>query len=78
MQQHESTDDTPETAEEALRPTYAPVAMAMGVAMTMWGLMTLTLNINALWFMSVAGVGLSAWALRSWIGEIVLNWESKR
>ncbi|TWT35400.1 hypothetical protein KOR34_02910 [Posidoniimonas corsicana] len=59
-------------------PTYAPIAMAMGVAMTFWGLMALTFNINAMWFMSVAGVGLVAWSLKSWIHEIVLVWEANR
>lgn len=68
----------PDVAEEALRPTYAPVAMAMGIAMFAWGLMALTLNINALWFMSLAGAGLMTWALGSWIREIVKQWESTR
>ena len=65
-------------AEEALRPTYAPIAMAMGIAMFTWGLMALTLNINALWFMSLAGGGLMTWALGSWIREIVRQWEATR
>lgn len=62
----------------ALRPTYAPIAMAMGIAMSMWGLMGLSLNINAICFMTIAGIFLSTWALKSWIGEIVLHWEKKR
>lgn len=80
MNPPESADHVPEPPkdEESLRPTYAPVAMAMGIAMAAWGLMALTLNINALWFMSLAGVGLMIWALRSWIREIVLQWESSK
>ncbi|QDU87896.1 hypothetical protein Pla175_12630 [Pirellulimonas nuda] len=58
-------------------PTFAPVALAMGVAMTFWGLMAVSLNIGALWFMSIGGAALSAWALRRWIGEIVLAWEGR-
>lgn len=65
----------PHGDEAAPRPTYAPIAMAMGVAMTAWGLMAASLNISAVSFMSVGGVGLIVWALRSWIGEIVLQWE---
>lgn len=65
-------------SEESLRPTYAPVAMAMGTGMAVWGLMALSLNINALWFMSIAGVGLMVWALKTWVHEIVMQWESTR
>ena len=71
MKQHESSDQVP-------RPTYAPVALAMGIAMSTWGLMALSLNINAIWFMSLAGIGLSTWAIKSWIGEIVQQWEVNR
>ncbi len=58
-------------------PTFAPVALAMGLSMTLWGLMAVSLNIGALWFMSIGGAMLSAWALRRWIGEIVLGWERR-
>jgi len=78
MDTTDSRQDQSASKEEALRPTFAPVAMAMGIAMSVWGLMTLTLNINALWFMFIAGIGLSTWALQSWIKEIVLSWESNR
>lgn len=78
MQREQPLNDASQATEESIRPTYAPIAMAMGVAMTIWGLMALTLNINAMWFMSIAGAGLSAWALKSWIGEIVLTWDSNR
>lgn len=63
------------SSDEMLRPTYAPISMAMGIAMTAWGLVALSLNINAVAFMSVAGIALSSWALKSWIHEIVLTWE---
>lgn len=78
MKSHESSANSSMRADKIPRPTYAPVAMAMGIAMSTWGLMALSLNINAMWFMSIAGVGLSTWALKSWIGEIVLQWESNR
>ncbi len=64
--------------DQVPRPTYAPIALAMGIAMSTWGLMALSLNIDAVWFMSLFGVGLSAWAIKSWIGEIVEQWESNR
>lgn len=64
MNQNKSSDNTVKHEDEVLRPTYAPVAMAMGVAMSTWGLMALSLNINAMWFMSIAGIGLATWALK--------------
>jgi hypothetical protein len=80
MDHSDTSSDSPKSiaAEETLRPTYAPVAMALGIAMFFWGFMALSLNTNALWFMSTAGAGLMIWALRSWIREIVLQWESSR
>ena len=71
-------DHLEEPTDSVPRPTYAPIAMAMGIAMTAWGLMALTLNIAAMWCMSAAGVGLAAWALKHWIDEIVLQWDAKR
>lgn len=56
------------------RPTFAPVAMAMGVAMTVWGLMTLRLTTGSLWFMSIAGAAIVVWALWSWMSEIARQW----
>ena len=72
------SDKTPSHEQETMRSTYAPIAMAMGISMTSWGLMALSLNIAALGIMSISGVGLIAWALKSWIGEIVLDWESNQ
>lgn len=76
----DTSGDSPKSveAQEVLRPTYAPVALAMGIAMTAWGLIALSLNTGALWFMSLAGAGLMVWALRRWIREIVLHWELSR
>ena len=45
------------------QPTYAPAAMALGVMMLLWGLVTM-------WVMSAAGAGVMAWSLWSWINEI--------
>lgn len=45
------------------RPTYAPAAMAMGVMMLLWGIVTM-------WVMSLAGAGLIIWSLWTWINEI--------
>lgn len=56
------------------RPTFAPVAMAMGVAMTIWGFMTLRLTTGSLWFMSIAGATVVVWALSSWMNEIARQW----
>ena len=52
------------TAEDAApRPTYAPAAMALGVMMLLWGIVTM-------WIMSAAGACLMAWSLWTWINEI--------
>ena len=56
------------------RPTFAPVAMAMGIAMTVWGFMTLRLTTGSLWFMSAAGAAVVVWALTSWMNEIARQW----
>ena len=52
-----------EPSEQGPRPTYAPAAMAMGVMMLLWGIVTMGI-------MSLAGAGLIAWSLWSWINEI--------
>ncbi|WP_425399288.1 hypothetical protein [Aeoliella sp.] len=48
-------------------PTYVPVAMALGIAMLVWGILTH-------WVMSLAGAGLFVWALWSWMSEICHQW----
>ncbi len=70
MNDSESTAHTqPESHETAAaeavppRPTYAPAAMALGVMMLMWGITTM-------WIMSVAGLGVMAWSLWTWMNEI--------
>jgi hypothetical protein len=45
------------------RPTYAPAMMALGVAMTFWGVTTM-------WIVSAVGAGLMACSLWIWIDEI--------
>jgi len=50
------------TAEEP-QPTYVPAALAMGIMMLLWGILT-----N--WIMSVAGAALMVWAIAAWIGEM--------
>ena len=49
--------------ETAPRPTYAPAAMAMGVMMLLWGIVTH-------WIMSLAGASLMIWSLWTWVNEI--------
>jgi redox-regulated HSP33 family molecular chaperone len=73
-------DDTqhpePPGETEPPRPTYAPAAMALGVAMTAWGMLTFSLTTNSLTFMSVMGAGLVAWALWSWMREVAIEWRN--
>lgn len=52
------------------RPTYAPAAAALGIMLAIWGFLTM-------WIMSVAGLGLFAWAMVAWIREIRLEWKSR-
>ncbi len=52
-----------EPVEPEVRPTYAPAAMALGVMMLLWGVVTM-------WIMSAAGAALIAWSLWSWIGDM--------
>jgi len=49
-------------AEEP-QPTYVPAALAMGIMMLLWGILT-----N--WIMSAAGAALMMWAIAAWIGEM--------
>ncbi|MEQ8785265.1 MAG: hypothetical protein RIC55_03165 [Pirellulaceae bacterium] len=59
----ERAADALENAEEKVRPTYAPAAMAMGVMLLLWGVVTH-------WFMSLVGAAMIGWALFTWINEI--------
>jgi hypothetical protein len=72
---HESTKpQSPDEADQPPRPTYAPVALAMGIAMTAWGILTFSLTTNSLTFMSVMGAGLMVWALWDWMHEVAIEW----
>lgn len=55
--------------EVVVRPTYAPAALAMGITMTAWGLLTH-------WSMSVLGAALAIAALGAWISDIMHSQES--
>lgn len=68
-------NDTTQTKEspEMIRQTYAPIAAAMGIAMIFWGILCHPFGIS-IWFMSIAGGGLLAWALFSWMREVCHEW----
>ncbi|MCO6044326.1 hypothetical protein NG895_10450 [Aeoliella sp. ICT_H6.2] len=53
--------------EVAPDPTYVPVAMAMGIALLVWGILTH-------WVMSLSGFALFVWALCTWMSEICEQW----
>ena len=64
MNDNESREVSPSPAHDApARPTYAPVAMALGVMLLLWGIV-------AMWVMSVAGAGLIVWSFWIWINEL--------
>ena len=48
---------------EEVQPTYVPVALAMGIMMLLWGILT-----N--WIMSAAGALLMIWAVAEWVKEM--------
>ena len=45
------------------QPTYVPAALAMGIMMLLWGILT-----N--WIMSAAGALVMVWAVTAWIREM--------
>lgn len=55
--------DASASTEEIPEPTYVPAALAMGIMMLLWGILT-----N--WLMSLAGAVLMAWAIKTWIREV--------
>ncbi|MGI9474128.1 MAG: hypothetical protein ACR2NZ_21485 [Rubripirellula sp.] len=55
--------DSDVSADEIPQPTYVPAALAMGIMMLLWGILT-----N--WLMSLAGAVLMAWAIKAWISEV--------
>ena len=52
-----------EVVVEEPQPTYVPAAVAMGVMMLLWGILT-----N--WIMSAAGALVMAWAVTGWVREM--------
>ena len=48
---------------EEVQPTYVPAALAMGIMMLLWGILT-----N--WIMSAAGALLMIWAVAEWVKEM--------
>ncbi len=48
-------------------PTYAPAALALGVSLGAWGVMTH-------WIMTLTGAALAVWALAQWFGAIRSDW----
>ena len=52
-----------ETVAEEPQPTYVPAALAMGIMMLLWGILT-----N--WIMSAAGPLVIIWAVTGWVREM--------
>lgn len=50
-------------ASDEPQPTYVPAALAMGIMMLLWGILT-----N--WIMSAAGAVVMAWAVAAWVREM--------
>lgn len=59
-----------EPIESVPRPTYAPAAMAMAIAMLFWGILTH-------WTLSLGGFFLFVWALHAWVGEFRRAWKEQ-
>lgn len=66
---HEPNPPT-ETGDVMPESTYAPVAMAMAISMTAWGILTH-------WTMSVAGACLFSWALYQWMCQVYGQWRQE-
>ena len=66
----QATTDKP---SEAIRQTYAPIALAMGITMIFWGILAHPYGIG-IWAMSAGGAGMLVWALYSWMREICHEW----
>ncbi len=63
------TGDHQADIESPPKPTYVPAAMAMGIMMVFWGILTH-------WTMSLGGSLLVVWALWTWMNEIHQAWKS--
>ncbi len=65
MSENDSHEDICAAIDEVVvQPTYAPAALAMGITMTAWGLLTH-------WSMSVLGAVLGISALGAWIRDMM-------
>lgn len=51
------------------RPSFAPIAMSLGVMMLAWGLLTH-------WLMSLFGAGVIAWSLGAWMDQVCQQWRA--
>ncbi|MGI9442868.1 MAG: hypothetical protein ACR2N1_10405 [Rubripirellula sp.] len=58
-----SPSSSDETVAEEPQPTYVPAALAMGIMMLLWGILT-----N--WIMSAAGALVMIWAVTGWVREM--------
>ncbi len=63
MTPHEETPRGTTTAPALPAPTYMPAVMALGIVLTLWGIVTTLL-------ISLLGIVLCVIALIGWIGEI--------
>lgn len=63
------TEELPdqESAEQEMKPTYAPAALAMGITFAFWGILTH-------WSMSLIGIIVIVGAIWSWMNEIRNSW----
>lgn len=57
--------------ERAPEPTYAPAALALGLALLMWGVVTG-------WVTTLTGTVLVVWALGAWFAGIRADWRRER
>ncbi|MCA9101778.1 MAG: hypothetical protein R3C10_11170 [Pirellulales bacterium] len=67
MSEHDGPSPTEQSPPE---PSYAPAAMAMGIAMTAWGILTH-------WTISLIGAALVVWALWTWMTEVCHTWSEE-
>jgi len=56
-------------AEPLPRPSFAPIAMSLGVLMLAWGILTH-------WSMSLFGIGVIAWSLFTWMDQVCQQWRA--
>lgn len=56
-----------ETTEQEMKPTYAPAALALGITLAFWGILTH-------WSMSLIGAAVIVGSIWSWMHEIHSSW----